>query len=418
MAKKSTPVWIQRPDETAPVIAGTFSWLRDSRVGEFTYDRGYLGSQSAISLDPIKLRFRKTGIKEVRQDGIFGVFRDAGPDAWGRDQLYRAYGDLDEFDCLLKGPADGVGNVSFGETPRSLAAYSLVQVDEVSAAFPPDDARLRSAVLPTTSMGGAKPKLLVKDDGAYWIAKFPEKGDPLRFLAANEHVMLEMARECGGIDAAHSRVHSLPDGRQILLVRRFDLTASPEGDQPLRKGFASAHTVLGLGDARTDAQKKSYLRLAEEMQRWTGQHYGEALWRRIAFNAMVSNIDDHPRNHAVIRDATGWQLSPAFDIVASAQPAQVALCMRFHEEGAVATPETLQASARLLGVNAEEAIIILRQMAENILDTWRQQLAALGAEPENITKLEPAFKVARAVLQHEFCVPPAGVRRSRYRRGF
>lgn len=395
-----------------PVRAGIFSWTSATRVGEFAYDADYLASKDAIPLDPMSLRFKRSVVKEAKQDGIFGVFRDAGPDAWGRDQLYRDHGDLDEFDYLLMGPADGVGNVAFGEEARPLKAYTLAALDEVSRGFPPEDSQLANVVHPTTSMGGAKPKLLVEDEGAFWIAKFPEKGDPVRFLAANEHVMLGMARDCG-IDAAISRLHTLPDGRQIILVRRFDL-AKVEGGVT-RKGFASAYTVLGMGNPRDDARRKSYLRFADEARRWTGKPYGEALWRRIVYNAMVGNVDDHPRNHALIRDAEGWRLSPAFDIVASERKDQVALSMGFHDGGSVATPDTLLASARLLGVDPEAAIATMVGMASTILDTWRRRLEGIGAEADPVAKLEGAFKMARLVLAHNFQPVGPARRSARYR---
>jgi serine/threonine-protein kinase HipA len=413
MAKKSTPIHVYRPGQTQPVQAGVFYWAPETRVGEFVYDAGYLKDKDSISLDPMGLRFRRSVIKEAKQDGIFGVFRDAGPDAWGRDQLYRDHGDLDEFDYLLKGPADGVGNVAFGDEPKVLQAYSLAALDDVSRGFPPEDSQIANVVHPTTSMGGAKPKLLVEDAGAFWIAKFPEKGDPVRFLAANEHVMLEMAKDCG-IDSAESRLHSLPDGRQIILVRRFDLAKC--GDEVTRNGFASAYTVLGLGNPRDDARKKSYLRFADETLRWTGRHYGEAIWLRLVFNAMVGNVDDHPRNHALIRHAEGWQLSPAFDIVGSVRNEQVALAMRFHNDGAVATPETILASAILLGIDPELAIASMLRMADTILSTWRMRFQRIGAEGENVEKFEGAFKVARQVQKHTFAPVELYKKRTRYQR--
>lgn len=414
MARKSTLVRIYRPDETKPVVAGVFSWHDDTRIGEFSYDPRYLAEPQSVSLDPVALKFRRSPIKEARQDGIFGVFRDAGPDAWGRDQLYRGHGELDEFDLLLQGPADGVGNLVFGEKEKPLKAYTLGEIDQVSKGFPPEDSHVANTVHPTTSMGGAKPKLLVVHEGAYWIAKFPEKGDPMRFLAANEHVMLEMARDCG-IDTAASRLHSLPDGRQIILVRRFDLEKREDGVS--RMGFASAYTVLGLGNPRDDAKKKSYLRFAEETRRWSGEknQYSRAIWQRIVYNAMVGNVDDHPRNHALIMDRSGWRLSPAFDIVASARPVQVALAMRFHDKGSVATPESLLASALLLGIDPDEAVRTLTRMAETILASWRKRFEILGSDPGSMDKLESAFQVAKMVADHEFDRIEAPARPKRYR---
>lgn len=415
MAKKTTSVFIWLPGHTQPVCCGQFSWSPETRIGEFVYAPDYLSLSHAQGLDPINLRLRRSVVREARQDGIFGIFRDAGPDAWGRDQLYRQYGVLDEFDYLLRGPGDAVGNLSFGQEPRPFAAYTLTALDEVSRGFPPEDAVLDHVVHPTTSMGGAKPKLLIEDAGAFWIAKFPEKGDPRRFLAANEHVMLLLARLCG-IDTASSRLHTLPDGRQILLVRRFDLERTVEGVK--RKGFASAYTVLGLGNPREDGNKKSYLRLADEALRWTGQSQGALIWQRLLFNAMVGNIDDHPRNHALISDERGWQFSPAFDIVATERRDHVALSMSFHRQGALATPQTLLEAAVCLGIEPDAAIAQMRSMANSILERWESCFVDVDAETEAVHRLASAFTIARQVQQHAFSSADIPLRTDirRYRR--
>jgi hypothetical protein len=116
-------------------------------------------------------------------------------------------------------------------------------------------------------------------------------------------------------------------------------------------------------------------------------------------------------------DRNGWQLSPAFDIVASARPAQVALAMRFHKDGAVATPESLLASALEFGIGRGEAINAMKTMAETIVGSWRQRFTDLAADQEHLAKLESAFKIACQVVDHRFEAidPKAGARPRRYR---
>lgn len=407
MAVKTTPVLIYLPEVARPVVAGMFSWSSETRVGKFRYDAQYLDRGDAIPIDPMKLRFARSEAKEVRQDGIFGIFRDAGPDAWGRDQLFRQQGNLDDFDLLLCGPGDHVGNLCFGELPKPLSAFTLAEIDEVSKGFPPEGTLIENAIIPTTSMGGAKPKLLVEDAGEFWIAKFPEKGDPLRFLAINEHAMLEMAHECH-IDTAKSRLHTLPDGRQIILVKRFDLERTDSG--VLRNGFASAHTILGMGNPMEDGRRKSYLRFSDEVRRWTGEGKQFEIWKRLVFNALVGNIDDHARNHALIRDAKGWRLSPAFDIVAGNSRDPVVLAMQIHQDPtatkSLANPQTLLFSAINLGIEVDSAIQTLKSMASTIASTWRERLIKLGGEPESIERIAASFRLADTVVDHDYGSEP------------
>ena len=110
MPTQTTEVSIYLSGQPLPVQAGLFSWSLEKRIGEFTYYRDYLDRPDALSLDAGPLRFRRSPIRESRQDGIFGAFRDAGPDGWGRDRL----GELDEFGYLLGGPDDDDGGEDSG----------------------------------------------------------------------------------------------------------------------------------------------------------------------------------------------------------------------------------------------------------------------------------------------------------------
>ena len=159
-------------------------------------------------------------------------------------------------------------------------------------------------------MGGARPKTVVEDDeGFVVLAKFNKPTDKWNF-ARVEHAMLLLARTCG-ISVAVSKVNRVA-GRDVLLVKRFDR-------QKYRKGYRWARMVSGLtllGADETDKAKWSYVALAEELRRVSAEPNKNAneLFRRMCFNALISNIDDHPRNHAIIATDRDWRLSPAYDI--------------------------------------------------------------------------------------------------------
>ncbi|WP_051937816.1 type II toxin-antitoxin system HipA family toxin [Ferriphaselus sp. R-1] len=407
MAESRIAVYAQLPGDFHKTLAGQLVWNPDTAVGAFSYDEDWRSRKNSYFLDPTVLIARPR--KETRNEGVYGVIRDAGPDAWGRDQLIRQHGALDEIGILQHAPEDGAGNLSFHAEHR-LRAYTLQEIDAVSAGFPLADTALAQAIQPGTSMGGAKPKLLAYDAGAFWIAKFPEKGDPECKGAANEHAMLQLAARCG-IRACESRLHRLPDGRLVILVKRFDLSGTPE--RHTRLGFASAHTVLGMGDPRRDGQLKSYPLLRFEARRWTRAEIGPELWQRLAFNALVSNMDDHARNHALIHEA-GWALSPAFDIVAAPATGPVRLCLQIHTGSVIATPASLITSASEMGVERDLAIATLREMSSLILEQWRTHI---GEEMSGaaIDQLVPAFRLAEEVRAFDFAGLPPPVKARRYR---
>jgi serine/threonine-protein kinase HipA len=160
-------------------------------------------------------------------------------------------------------------------------------------------------------MGGARPKAVIEDDGHLWIAKFNRLDDAWN-QARVEHAMLVLARECG-LHTAESRIIQVA-GRDVLLVKRFDRTPSEDGY--LRARMLSALTLLRTGDSYQDRDRWSYVLLAEDLRRVSSRPQEDAreLYRRMAFNALISNTDDHPRNHAVIAPDSEWRLSPAYDL--------------------------------------------------------------------------------------------------------
>ncbi len=164
---------------------------------------------------------------------------------------------------------------------------------------------LRLLLAPGSSLGGARPKSSVRDkDGHLAIAKFPRKDDEIDIIAW-EAVALSLASKAG-ITVPEWRLESI-GRRRILLSRRFDRRKN------IRIPFLSAMSVLGA----KDNEMHSYLEMADAIRQMSASPKEdlEALWRRIVFNVLISNVDDHLRNHAFLYSGiSGWRLSPAYDL--------------------------------------------------------------------------------------------------------
>ena len=168
-------------------------------------------------------------------------------------------------------------------------------------------------------MGGARPKVVVEDGDGLWLAKF-NRADDRWNNARVEHAMLDLARACG-ITTAESRIETV-GGRDVLLVRRFDRERMSEGYARAR--MVSGLTVLRADEAPDMRTRWSYVILAEELRRVVADARADAheLFRRMCFNALITNGDDHPRNHALIAKERDWGLSPAYDLTPSPLIAQ------------------------------------------------------------------------------------------------
>lgn len=188
------------------------------------------------------------------------------------------------------------------------AIADAILADEERAPNDPIAAQVEELLLIGTSMGGARPKAVVEADGALWVAKFNCATDRWN-NARVEHAMLRLAEACG-LRVATSRIEPVGD-RDVLLVKRFDREAGEGGYRRAR--MLSALTLLRASDTIRDRDRWSYPLLAEELRRLEACPADDAqeLFRRMAFNALISNSDDHPRNHAFIALTDDWRLSPA-----------------------------------------------------------------------------------------------------------
>jgi serine/threonine-protein kinase HipA len=242
-------------------------------------------------------------------------------------------------------------------------------------------------------LGGARPKNVVEDDDGLWIAKFPQLGDRWN-NAAVEGAMSSLAARCG-IRTPKIRIERI-GGDSVLLVKRFDRAKVDGGYH--RSRMLSSLTVLDAEDQSTDRRNWSYLLLADELRRWSEhpKRDREELFRRVAFNALISNLDDHPRNHALIAPGRSWQLAPAYDL--TPQPLVAVerrdLAMECGPFGRMARRDNLVAGAPRFGIAANAAHAVIDELKATIEQHWRSDVLRLGGRVEDCAVIEPAFVYA------------------------
>lgn len=404
-------VYITLPGYTEPVTAGRFR-LEVNRhgvpEGKFVYGQTYLQRPDAVPLDPVELKLSPRVFSTVGLSGVFGALRDAGPDYWGRRVIERhlGQGQLGELDYLLQSPDDRAGALGFGlnvipPAPRrrfnktldiarlQRIADAIVQDEDYVAGS--DGLQVENLLLIGTSMGGARPKAVVEDDHGLCIAKFNRPDD--RWNSAKvEHAMLQLARRCG-VDAAESRVVEV-GGRSVLLVKRFDRQRVEEGGY-LRARMVSALTQLRAEDTVRSRERWSYVALAEELRRVCSEPERNAaeLFRRMCFNALISNTDDHPRNHAAIARGSDWMLSPAYDLTPTAPIATERrdLAMICGDQGRLASAANLLSQHGRLLLGGDEATSIMSHMVDVVRAEWYRVARAAGVSEPDCGQIARAF---------------------------
>jgi serine/threonine-protein kinase HipA len=405
-SERQAYIYVQLPGtlNTVPAALLKVEKLRDGTfVGRFRYGDRYLERKDAVEFDPFQLPLGNTVHEFTRLKGIPGAVRDAAPDAWGRrvieHKLQRGPGDLEEIDYLLNGPPDGAGYLSFGlklEPPAPKRRYNRThQLAELVAAAEAieEGKRVPEHILeqlePGTSMGGARPKATIEDGNRLWVGKFPEKADRCN-LQRVEYATLELARRCG-IAVCNSRLQAV-GGHDVLMVERFDREHAEGGY--LRFGLVSGLTMLDCDENYLDRERWSYPLLADQLRRWSDKPDEDRteLFRRIVFNAAVTNNDDHPRNHAMRRTARGWRLTPAYDLV----PAPLVslerrdLAMTVGTYGRTASIYNLLSQSERFGLTAEAARNEIKNIV-TVVRTWREHFLACGVSAKDADYMAQAF---------------------------
>lgn len=409
-SERECHVFVVLPGTTDFVVAGRFrvSTTPDGvPLGEFVYGRSYLNRADAVELDPVELRLAERMYRTTRLGGFFGAIRDSMPDYWGRLLIERRFGraQLQEFDYLAEGPDDRAGGLGFNaglEPPSPRIRFNTVlDLAELQAAAEAVLAgergqreslagRARELLLEGTSMGGARPKAVVEDGDALWVAKFGRDedrwNDPLV-----EHAVLQLARECD-LNAATSRIERIGN-RDALLVRRFDREWRGAGYS--RSRMVSALTLLGADDSVTDRRRWSYLALADELRRASSKPREDLreLFGRMCFNAAISNLDDHPRNHAILAPGREWRLSPAYDLtpVPAISVTRRDLAMTCGPGGRWANRANLLGSAGRFLLDREEAEAVFDRIAATIRSSWLAVMRGNGVSERDCDLIRHAI---------------------------
>jgi serine/threonine-protein kinase HipA len=315
-------VWAWLPGATEPVPAGRLEM--SGELIYFTYGRSYLGRPDAIPLYSPELPLRQGRIRPPAGLTIAGCIRDAGPDAWGQKVILARHAghltansdtaDLNLLTYLLESGSDRSGALDFQTSADTYQARAsdaaleeLVTAAELLEAGQPLPPALEDALLRGTSIGGARPKVLLNDEDRRLIAKLSSRTDTYPVVKA-EAVAMELARRVG-LDVPETTVIEV-HGHDALLVDRFD---RPDGGRQ-RRMVVSALTILNLDVMM--GRYATYYDLADAIRiRFTKpQQTLRELFSRIVFNICVSNTDDHARNHAAFWDGEHLTLTPAYDI--------------------------------------------------------------------------------------------------------
>jgi serine/threonine-protein kinase HipA len=380
---------------------------RGVESASFVYDNRFLASPDAYALDPALPLVAGTLQTPVGRP-LFGAFTDSLPDRWGRMLIRRAElvrakaagtapRSMSEADLLLgvrddlrqgamRFRLDDQGPFLAPEDSGVPALTDLPALLDIAARLERDSADyddLRRLLRAGSSLGGARPKAHVLDAaGRVAIAKFPSDGSDPWDVMAWEKVALDLAQDAG-VTVPDSQLIRIGD-RHVLIVDRFDRRGSA------RIGYASAMTML---EAR-DGDQRSYLEIAAVIEERSASATADLrqLWRRIAFSILISNTDDHLRNHGFLHDrGEAWSLSPAFDLNPNPAPGQKYLSTAVDFDDTRASVETLLSVAEYFRLDASQALDVLADVTKAAA-SWRRVALTHGLMQRDLAEMEPAFE--------------------------
>jgi serine/threonine-protein kinase HipA len=380
---------------------------RRAETVTFEYDETWLRDARRFSIEPA-LSLSRGPFAPARGQPMFGAIGDSAPDTWGRRLMQRserrqaarenrAVRTLSETDYLL-GVSDEtrLGSLRFrraGEVvfqaparagvPPLIELGRLLQITERVLKDEETDEDLDLIFAPGSSLGGARPKASIIDQhGHLSIAKFPKETDEYS-IETWEEIALRLADKAGIVTPNHDLVRV--GGKAVLLSRRFDRNG------PIRIPFLSAMSMTGS----IDGERGSYPEIVDALAQ-NGAHAkedAEALYRRVVFNVLVSNVDDHLRNHGFLWLGTsGWSLSPAFDLnpTPTDMKARILTTNIDLDEGTCSL-DLVESAAAYFGLPLAKARIVIREVAAATC-AWRTVSMEVGARPAEIHRMASAFE--------------------------
>jgi len=397
------------PDYTAHVVLGesltSVGQLRFTATGPrqfstFAYEAAWIDNPRAFAVQPSwPLEggpFHTAGQPGNMRDALAGVFADAAPDSWGRRLLERAYGaGLCEFEYLTLSDdvcrqgalrfLDDAGKVIRGAAsavPRLIdlrAITAIARAYEQGREISPEDMQ---ALAGAGGSGGARPKANVRDGDTLWLAKFTSVHDqhPIERV---EVATLRLARACG-IRTPEVRLELADTPYPVALIQRFDRRGTA------RIPYISARTALG----KIGTELGSYTEIVDFMRGAAADPQADfrELFLRLIFTILVSNKDDHLKNHGFLYVGSGrWRLSPVFDV----NPAPD---RNPHLETAILEGGAHDRSIRLaldasefFEITQSDARRMIRETARCISNEWREALRLVGVAGSAARDYEPAF---------------------------
>ena len=400
-------VHIDLDGTTRPIGIAHANQARGNETVVFEYLDTWLNDPERFSIEPA-LALTRGGFAPPQGQAIFGSLGDSAPDTWGRRLMQRAerrladhekrqVRTLTETDYLL-GVADAtrLGALRFrhvGEdvfqapirtgVPAVIELGRLLQVTERILRNEETDDDLQMIFAPGSSLGGARPKASITDQhGHLSIAKFPKETDEYS-METWEEIALRLAARAGIATPYHALVEVA--GKAVLLSRRFDRV----GD--MRIPFLSAMAMTGS----KDGERGSYPEIVDSLTEHGAQAKADAseLYRRVTFSILISNVDDHLRNHGFLwAGKEGWKLSPAYDL----NPTPVDLKARVLstnidlDEGTCSL-DLLESAAEYFSLALADARAIIKEVAD-ATSAWRQTAKETGARSAEIDRMASAFE--------------------------
>ena len=390
-------IYIDQGVETVPLGICRYVAKRRGQSSVFEYDSRWLERKNAFAVDPQNLPLQTGPIyTSSEKSALPGAMRDSAPDRWGQLLIKRAFRKareeraLSEIDYLFaitdltrigalryrrEGESDFDHDLGHYRVPPLIQLPALVNAADAVQTNTETAQDLKLLLNAGSPLGGARPKSAVVDeDGSLAIAKFPKLDDD-RSIPHGEVLALVLARKAG-LKVPDARLLAVAD-RPVALIKRFDR----RGNQ--RVPFLSAMSLLGLNDG-DDA---TYTDIAESIRMYSSEPIVDLheLWRRVVFNVLIGNLDDHLRNHGFLYDRDDkWRLSPVYDLnpVPREEKARE-LTTWISEEGPDADLGQARRAAKFFALKDEQAEVIIGEVSAALVG-WRNSARQLSMNAADI----------------------------------
>lgn len=389
--KPYTSAYVFAPDAAGEsVLAGELSL--SGHGGLFLYADDWLSREDAYPLDPVNLPLAARPYVTRLRTEVHGVFLDAAPDSWGERVTLLKHKSLPRnvIEKLIRLSGTGVGGVQFSlsrtrpKAPQPLPTIaSLDKLEEGAMAVDgrgdvPDD--LLRLLAPGSSMGGARPKVTLLDESGHaWIAKFSRVDDLVDYPLVEFATMTLMAK--AGINVPEVQIKKVAPDRHCYMIRRFDRVPGHGIHFISANALFNVDRIRSFGSAVDDPA--SYVALARILFKRASDPTTQAaqLFRRMVFNILVGNTDDHARNHAMLFDVATrtWALSPAYDVLPIVRgERQQSLAVGVM--GRTGSIENAMSVCREFGLREAEAADIVDAVRDSLMN-WRNHFADAGVRP-------------------------------------